>query len=366
MIGIRKIFFALLLGSTFLAQAQVAKYSNEFLAVGVGARALAMGNANIVSANDVTCGYFNPAGLLNIKTKFQMALMHAEYFAGIAKYDYGALATRIDSNSVASVSLIRFGVDNIPNTLQLVDANGFVDYSKISTFSVTDFAALLSYARKLKVLKGVNLGASGKIIRRHFGPFGGAWGFGLDVGASYSYKGWNFAAVGRDITGTFNAYTFTLSDQDKATFAATGNNIPSSSVEITVPRLIIGASRSFSVWKDKISIMPEVNFITTFDGKRNTIIKTPVLSTDPVVGIEVGYLKMIYLRAGINNVQKATDINNKTYTTLAPGIGVGIKYKIFTLDYALTNFGDNTLGLYSNIFSLKIDIDKSLLPKNPQ
>lgn len=363
MIAIRKIFFAAVVGATFCAQAQVAKYSNEFLAVGVGARALAMGNANIASANDVTCGYFNPSGLLKIQNKFQLGLMHAEYFAGIAKYDYAALATRIDSNSVASVSMIRFGVDNIPNTLQLVDANGFVDYSKISSLSVTDFAALLSYARKMAVLKGVDLGATAKIIRRHFGPFGGAWGFGIDVGASYNYKGWRFAAVGRDITGTFNAYTFTLSDKDKQTFAATGNDIPSNSVEVTVPRLIIGAARSFSVWKDKISIMPEVNFITTFDGKRNTVIKSKLLSTDPVVGLEIGYLKMIYLRAGINNVQKATDISNKTYTSFAPAIGVGIKYKIFTLDYALTNFGDNALGLYSNIFSVKIDIDKKLLPK---
>lgn len=366
MIAIRKIYFALVLGPFLMCQAQVAKYSNEFLAVGVGARALAMGNANVVSANDVTCGYYNPAGLLNVKSKFQLALMHAEYFAGIAKYDYGALATRIDSQSVASVSLIRFGVDNIPNTLLLVDANGYVDYSKISSFSVTDFAAVLSYARNLKVLKGVKLGASAKIIRRHFGPFGGAWGFGLDAGASYSLKGWNFAAVGRDITGTFNAYTFTLSEQDKLTFAATGNDIPGSSVEVTVPRLIVGVSRSFGVWKDKISIMPELNLITTFDGKRNTLIKSNLLSTDPVLGLEIGYIKMIFLRAGVNNVQKVTDIDNKTYTSLAPSIGVGIKYKIFTLDYALTNFGDNALGLYSNIFSVKIDIDKSLLPKNPQ
>lgn len=363
MIAIRKIYLAGFLAGVFFAQGQIAKYSNEFLAVGVGARAMAMGNANIVSANDVTSGYYNPAGLLAVRNKFQLALMHAEYFAGIAKYDYGALATRIDSNSVAALSIIRFGVDNIPNTLQLVDANGFVDYSKISSFSVTDFAALFSYARKLAVLKGVNLGGSAKIIRRRFGPFGGAWGFGLDAGATYSFKGWNFAAVGRDITGTFNAYTFTLSEQDKATFTATGNDIPANSVEVTVPRLIIGVSRTFQVWKDKISVMPELNLITTFDGKRNTLIKTSVLSTDPVVGLEVGYLKMIFLRAGINNIQQATDINNKSYTTLAPGIGVGIRYRIFTLDYALTNFGDNALGLYSNIFSVKIDIDKSLAPK---
>ena len=356
------------LGSAMLAvlatHAQVAKYSNEFLAVGVGARAMAMGNANIVSANDVTSGYYNPAGLLGVRNKFQLGLMHAEYFAGIAKYDYGALATRIDSNSVAAISLIRFGVDNIPNTLQLVDANGFVDYSKISSFSVTDFAAILSYARKMKNIEGLNLGGSAKIIRRHFGPFGGAWGFGLDAGATYNYKEWRFAAVGRDVTGTFNAYTFTLSDQDKATFAATGNDIPSSSVEVTVPRLILGGARTFNVWKDKIGITPELNLITTFDGRRNTFIRSKVMSVDPVAGVEVSYLKMIFLRAGFNNIQKATDINNKTYTTLAPGIGVGIRYRIFTLDYALTNFGDNALGLYSNIFSLKIDIDKSLMPKS--
>lgn len=361
MIFIRKFFFVALSAAAFCMQAQVAKYSNEFLAVGVGARALAMGNANVVSANDVTSGYYNPSSLLNIKPKFQLALMHADYFAGIAKYDYGALSTRIDSNSVAAVSVIRFGVDNIPNTTQLIDASGNVDYSKISSFGVTNFAALLSYARKLPNLKGVTLGATAKIIRNKLGPFGGSWGFGFDVGASYSYKGWNFAAVGRDITGTFNAYTFTLSDDVKQTFALTGNDIPSNSVEVTVPRLILGVSKQYNIWKDKLSIMPELNVITTFDGKRNTMIRSNFMSMDPVLGLELGYLRMIYLRGGVYNIQQVTDINNKTQTVVTPCVGVGIKYKIFTLDYALTN--NVTLGLYSNIFSLKIDIDKSLLPK---
>src|SRR5579872_5155015 len=115
----KRIFSASLIMLCGYSNAQVAKYSNEFLAVGVGARALAMGNANIVSANDVTSGYYNPAGLLNIKSKFQLELMHGDYFAGIAKYDYGAISTRVDSNSVVALSVIRFGVDNIPNTTQL-------------------------------------------------------------------------------------------------------------------------------------------------------------------------------------------------------------------------------------------------------
>src|ERR1700746_1106429 len=79
--------------------AQAPKYSNEFLNIGVGARALGMSNSYITSVNDVTAGYWNPAGLLGIGNQHQAALMHSEYFAGIAKYDYGAFATKLDSSS---------------------------------------------------------------------------------------------------------------------------------------------------------------------------------------------------------------------------------------------------------------------------
>lgn len=365
MFTFKKSLLVSLLICSSVAFSQVAKYSNEFLAIGVSARSLAMGGASIVSTNDVSAGYFNPANLLKIKPKFQLALMHAEYYAGISKYDYGAFSTRIDSNSVASVSVIRFGTDNIPNTLNLVDANGNVNYNQISTFAVTNFAALLSYARKIPKLKGVNVGATAKIVRNKLGPFGGSWGFGFDIGASYSYKKWNFAAVGRDITGTFNAYTYTLTDAQKQVFAATGNVIPSNSLEVTLPRLILGASRTFSLMKNKLTIMPEVNLITTFDGKRNVLLASRAFSTDPVMGLEIGYVGIIYLRAGINNIQKMTDISGKSQTVVSPSVGVGLRYKIFQLDYALTYFGggNNGIGLYSNIFSLKIDIANLHLPK---
>jgi hypothetical protein len=365
MFSFKKNLLVGLLVCSSVAFAQVAKYSNEFLAIGVSARALAMGSACIVSTNDVSAGYFNPANLLKIKPKFQLALMHAEYYAGISKYDYGAFSTRIDSNSVASVSVIRFGTDNIPNTLNMVDNNGNVNYNQISSFAVTNFAALLSYARKIPKLKGVNVGATAKIVRNKLGPFGGSWGFGFDIGASYSYKKWNFAAVGRDITGTFNAYTYTLTDAQKQVFAITGNTIPSNSLEVTLPRLILGASRTFTLMKNKLTIMPEVNLITTFDGKRNVLLASRAFSTDPVMGLEIGYVGIIYLRAGINNIQKMTDVAGKSQTVVSPSVGVGLRYKIFQLDYALTYFGGgNTgIGLYSNIFSLKIDIANLHIPK---
>lgn len=356
----RILIIAFLSASVISLNAQTVKYSNEFLAIGVGARQMAMGNAAVSSTQDVTAGYWNPAGLMGVKAPLQLAYMHSEYFAGIAKYDYGALAAKLDSQSVASIGFIRFGVDNIPNTTQLVDANGNVDYDKISKFSATDFAAFLSYARKLKGVKGLEIGANAKIIRRRLGDFGGSWGFGLDAAANYTLKGWRFSAVGRDITGTFNAWTYTLDEATKNVFALTDNEIPKNSVEVTVPRLVLGVSKKFFVWKSKISLLGECNLVNTFDGKRNTVIKSDFMSIDPQFGFEAGYQNLFFLRFGINNIQKYTDFDNKPVTTVQPNMGAGIKYKIFTLDYAYTNIGNASIAPYSHVFSLLIDIKKQL------
>lgn len=357
----KNLFFATLFLYSTLTLGQIAKYSNEFLSVGVGARALSMANANVASVNDVTAGYWNPSGLLLQQSNLQVGLMHAEYFAGIAKYDFIGASKRIDSNSVAGLTFIRFGVDNIPNTTELIDANGNVDYSRLKSFNAVDAAVLLSYARNIEKLKGVKIGANAKIIRRKLGEFGGAWGFGLDVGAMYDYKKWRFAAMGRDITGTFNAWSYNLSDDVKQTFALTGNEIPANSVEVTMPRLILGITRTWNVWKDRVSVGGEINFINTFDGKRNTVIKTSAWSMEPAFGLEAGYKGFIFLRGGLGNIQKMYNVEGNQVTTVQPNIGVGIKYKIFALDYAMTNIGNVSTSLYSHIFTVKIDINKKLV-----
>lgn len=337
------------------------KYSNEFLNIGVGARALGMGNANVASVEDVTAGYWNPAGLLKQKNDLEVGLMHSEYFAGIAKYDYMGISKRIDTNSVAAFSILRFGVDNIPNTLDLKDANGNIDYNRITSFNAVDFAALLSYARKIPQLKGIEVGGNFKVIRRTLGDLAQAWGFGIDAGAMYNYKNWKFAAMGRDITGTFNAWSYNLNEKQIATFIQTGNEIPSSSLEITVPKLILGAARTYLLWKNQISVLGEINLINTFDGKRNTVIKTNVWSMEPAFGAEIGYKGYVYLRGGLGNIQKQLNDNaTKFITTVQPNFGVGVRYKMFTLDYALTDIGDRSTALYSNVFSLKIAVNKKM------
>ncbi|MGZ5304300.1 MAG: putative type IX sorting system protein PorV2 [Bacteroidia bacterium] len=338
------------------AEAQAPKYSNEFLNVGVGARALGMSNSYVVSANDVTAGYWNPAGLLGIGNQHQVALMHSELYVGIAKYDYGAYATRIDSSSVLAATIIRFGVDDIPNTTELIDAYGNVDYSRITTFSAVDYAFIVSYAKTLKI-PGLRLGANAKIIRRKIGSFAGAWGFGLDAGAQYDYKKWKFAAMARDVTSTFNAWSFNLTDEMEAVFNATGNEIPENSVEVTLPKLLLGAARKFD-FKHNISLLAELDVDATFDKKRNVLIKSNFVSLDPHMGLEASYMNLVFLRAGICNYYTYTDALGKKVKTFQPNIGIGVKIKSVTIDYALTDVGDLSGTLYSNVFSIKVDINK--------
>jgi len=352
-----RIALCLFLLSSSAAQAQTArKYSNEFLAIGVGARALGMSGAFITAADDATSGYWNPAGLTGIQSKFQGALMHSEYFAGIAKYDYGSLATRIDPKSVLAVSVIRFGVDDIPDTSELIDANGNINYDRITSFSAADYGFLFSYARQLKK-PGLSVGANAKVIHRVVGDFAKSWGFGLDAGVQYKPGKWRYAAMARDITSTFNAWSYNLSESQRDAFNKTGNTIPENSLEITLPTLTLGIARKFQ-FGEKFSLLSEVNMQTTFDGMRNTLIRDKTFSMSPVAGIEAGFIDRIYLRAGIGNFQTIqNDENTGRITTFQPNIGLGIRIKSIYIDYSLTDIGDASTALYSNVFSLRFDIN---------
>ena len=142
---------ALLIFSTSMLFAQTArKYSNEFMNIGVDAAALGMSNAVVGHTADVNSGYWNPAGLVHLEDS-EIALMHSSYFANIANYNYIAFAKPLDNRSSIGVSFIRFGVDDILDTTQLIDEQGNVNYDRINLFSAADYALTFSYARKLPI-----------------------------------------------------------------------------------------------------------------------------------------------------------------------------------------------------------------------
>jgi hypothetical protein len=334
-----------------VAQWRAPKYSNEFLNIGAGAAALGTAGSQVAFADDVHAGYWNPAGLAGIREKTQLSLMHASYFAGIANYDYASAAVRVDTLSALGFSWLRFAVDDIPDTRFLID-NGQVDYRRISSFSSADNAFIFSYGRKLSRIPGLSAGGNLKIVYRNAGRFANAWGFGLDAGLRWNHKGWNLGLMARDVSGTFNAWSYNTTEFETV-FAQTGNVIPLRSVEVTIPSLILGAARNFYFWKQRIRLMPSVDLMNTFDGKRNTLFRSAIFSTDPRIGLQLGLFDLVCLRSGIGNIQRIREFGGSERMDFQVNFGVGIHWKALFLDYALTDLGNQSEALYSHIFSLK-------------
>jgi len=345
------LFFLLLCASSY-AQT-VRKYSNEFMNIGVDAAALGMANAMTAATNDVNSGYWNPAGLVHLEDH-QLSLMHANYFANIAQYDYIAYANTIDDDSAWGISLIRFGVDDIMNTTELIDSQGNIDYNRISLFSTADYGVTFSYAHKLQV-PGFQYGVNAKVIRRIIGKFASSWGFGFDAGLQFEKNDWQFGLMIRDITTTYNVWNIDEAEYKKIANAIPGQNqeLPEST-EITAPKVQLGLSKKFIIHYD-YSILAAANMNMQF-AKTNDILSTSFVSVDPALGFEFGYTDLVFLRAGVGNFQKIQQIDNTEKVGFQPNIGLGFKYKGIQIDYALTNLGNQSAALYSNIFSVKVDL----------
>jgi hypothetical protein len=277
--------------------------------------------------------------------------MHAEYFAGIAKYDYAGFATPIDSVSHLAVSAIRFGVDDIPDTRFLFDASGAINYNNVTFFSAADYAFLVSYARRLRWLGGLQAGANVKVIHRNVGNFANAWGFGFDVGLLLKRKGWRAGLMARDVTSTFNAWSINTSLLQSA-YAQTNNRLTANSIEITLPKLSAGVARAFAITQS-VGLLATADADFTFDGKRNVLIRSSAVSVGPARG-PGGRLPETGLPApGGRRSAAAQDFDGGTYTVFQPNFGVGFRLGKFAIDYALTDIGDQSESPYSHVFSLK-------------
>lgn len=352
---LKKLFLLLLIAGFSLQAQTVRKYSNEFLNIGVDARAFGMSNAMVAGTGDVNSGYWNPAGLTKLEDK-QLSLMHASYFANIANYDYAAFAMPLDKESAVAFSLIRFGVDDILNTTQLIDEQGQVNYDRISLFSTADYAGTFSYARNLP-LDGFSFGVNAKVVRRIIGDFANSWGFGLDAGLQFkSDKDWHYGLMVRDITTTYNSWSI---DEDKfaeiqGAVAGQNQDLPETT-EITIPKVQFGVAKKFTYDYD-YTLQAELDLNFRF-AQTNDIVSNSNLSMTPALGLEFGYIDMIFIRTGLGNVQNSRGLDGTESTSVQPNLGVGFKYKGIAVDYALTDIGDSSAALYSNVFSVTLDWD---------
>lgn len=353
----KKYLFFITLLSVFGNAQIVRKYSNEFLNIGAGARGLAMGGAVISNQNDVYAPMWNPAGLTEVERDWQGAAMHAEYFESIAKYDYVSFAKALDSkNGVLGISIVRLGIDNILNTTQMIDSEGNIDYDKITKFSTSDYAGIISYAFHPGGKQKISVGVNAKIVYRNIGKFANGFGFGFDLGAIYKTdSGYQLGAMLRDATTTVNFWTINQKDLSAVVNGEEFNPAPKDKMEITMPKLNMGISKNFELNRD-LEFLPEAGVNVDF-AKTAALISTDFASITPYLGAELSFQKMIFVRAGVNKFQNVTDIEDlKRKVTFQPSAGIGVRYRGLTLDYAITSTGIGGSNYFSNFFSLKLDM----------
>jgi hypothetical protein len=212
-----------------------------------------------------------------------------------------------------------------------------------------------SYARKPVLYEGFQYGVNAKIIRRVIGEFANSWGFGFDIGLQYENNDWYYGLMLRDITTTYNVWAIDEDKYNDIRDAVSGQNqeLPEST-EITLPKAQLGIAKKFEFHYD-YTLLAAVNLNMQF-AQTNDVISSEIVSIDPALGFEFGYTDLVFLRAGVGNFQNVLQIDGTQKVNFQPNIGLGFKYKGIQIDYALTDLGDQSAALYSNIFSVKVDL----------
>jgi hypothetical protein len=334
---------------------RVAKYGADFLAGGVGARALGMGGAHVALASDVTAGYWNPAGLSETFYP-QAAYMHAERFDGIVQFDYGAVAFPLTGRSTLGISFFRSGIDDIPNTLEAWE-NGQPRPENVSFFSAADHAFFVSYARQLR--ENLSAGASVKLIRRSIGDFASAWGYSLDVGAQMRLGNLAFGANIQDVTGMLQSWS--INGEAFSGLEDFGQALPVGGAEIVLPVARLGAAVVSLPLVEHLNVTAGIDLDIAFDGQRSYALNAGDVSFHPRAGTELSFRDVVALRFGVSDVTSSARFG----TQFTPTVGLGLALGPLNVDYGFGDFGGirEELG-YSHRISLQYTLRREGLARS--
>ena len=347
----------------------IAKYGADFLAGGVGARALAMGGAHVGLAQDVGSGYWNPAGL-GMVVYPEFSYMHAERFAGIVSFDYAGAAYPINATSTVGLSFFRSGVNDIKNTLSAWDAERNQPKpnpeSHITSFSAVDMAFFVSYARRIH--RKYYFGVSAKIVRRSIGDFADAWGYSLDAGAQRRGQRFHWGLQLQDVSTMLQSWSVNPSAfQVKGTDPTTGTpltfeevfsqELPAGETFLVLPVARLGGGWVLPMGQTS-AVTVGMDMDVTFDGQQANAFHAGALSIHPRAGAEFSMGGVVALRAGISRIS-----SSRLYgLDMVPTAGAGLHLYAFTVDYGFGDFGGivSELG-YSHRISVQFSLEREAL-----
>lgn len=118
----------------------------NFLEIGVGARAMAMGGAIGALANDVSALYWNPAGIAR-DPAFAAMFSYNEMYTGFGINHFFGGVTLPMGQGAAGISIISLASGDMTRTTESFPEGGDPQYGK--TFSWSSLALGLSYGRQI-------------------------------------------------------------------------------------------------------------------------------------------------------------------------------------------------------------------------
>jgi hypothetical protein len=332
----RLFVFLLLCASSYSQGTKTVKYGNEFLSIGIGGKQLGMGGASVAIVRDVTAGFWNPAALAFVNYP-EFILQHDERFGDLINYDYGSIAYPYDKDNTFGLSVIRLGVDGIPDTRNALidfDGNGIldnadrIDYDKVTYHNAADWGIFLSYAKKYN--NNFAYGANVKFIYRSI-ISNSAFGIGFDAAAFYSPLENFFIGLNlQDITTTYLSWD-------------TGTK------ELIPPTAKFGVGYQYNLFDGVLT--PSVDFDFRFEGRKSSAwFNVGPVSSDLHLGFDYCFKNFLSLRAGFNDIKQLT-------------LGLGVRISKINIDYAFAKFNaENDLGNTHRI-SIKFTLENVLFKR---
>ncbi|MCZ6677289.1 MAG: PorV/PorQ family protein [Candidatus Poribacteria bacterium] len=259
-----------------------------FLKIGVGAKAISMGESQVADANDLYASYWNPAGLVRVQRP-QLGLMHNEWFEGI-NHQFIGFVQPLGSAGTLGGSLIYLSFGELDKR----DETG----KELGTFRPYDMALILSYARRFT--SALSLGVNAKWVREKIDTES-AQVVAFDIGGLY-------AVPNSSLSLGFNAQHLGT----KAKFVEESFSLP---VNIKV-----GAA--YKLLEDAFTIAADVNRPS---------------DNDLTVGLGMAFTasELIHLRTGYKYKIGGNDLGTESGLTG----GVGFTIEGFQIDYAFVSFG---------------------------
>ena len=302
----------------------------QFLKISAGARGSAMGGANVAIVNDLSSGFWNPAGLAHLKG-IQVYFENNGWLAG-TDYNFGSFGFEWPRVGTLSLSLSMLtSPDDLVRTVDNPNGTG-------EKFNSQDMSIGLSIGKKLT--DDLALGATIKNIRQRIWHSSGQT-VGVDIGVQYNTPikniilGASIANFGNDISLRGRDMNLSVdpdpSNQGNIEFV----NAQYETDAFPLPLLFRVGLGGNIIQQEKLNVLFAFDAVHPNDNYEYVN-----------VGIETNVNNMFSLRAGYPGLGKKDSIEGLSF-------GLGMKYPIMnstnnvTIEYTSSDFGP--LGIVQKV-----------------